>query len=193
MSTTKSKKIKHLDAGDFADDSMIKAEQGVFQEITPSEIRDTLGVTSAEDYDNGDFIQSDGTNWVGKSVSEMKTLLGLPSKLFISKLTFTNTSFCKSSVLENTFEGNWAFTKDSTGVYILTSPNAISKNLKGYQITIFSPESGINLTWSISSVGNITFNTKNDSDVLTDATTLGVEITIIESSSKTDYYGGAIL
>ena len=128
-----------------------------------------------------------------KSISEMKTLLGLPSKLFIAKLTFTNNEFCKSSVLENTFEGNWAFTKDSTGTYLLTSPNSVSKNFKAYQITIFIPEASINLTWAISSVGNLTFSTKNDSDELTDATTLSVEITITESSEKVDYYGGNIL
>ena len=156
------------------------------------EVRDNDQVLDATDFEDS-IPYSDGSVWTGKSASEMKTLLGLPSKLFISKLTFTNNAFAKSSVLENTFEDNWAFARDSTGTYLLASPNAVSKNFKSYHITIFAPESGINLTWAISSVGNITFYTKNDSDELTDATTLGVEIIITESSEKTDYYGGAEL
>ena len=46
MSTTKSKKIKHLDASDFADDSMVKAEQGVFQEITLTEVKASLELSN---------------------------------------------------------------------------------------------------------------------------------------------------
>ena len=54
------------------------------------EVQDQDDVLKASDTESGDFAQSDGTNWIPKSVSEMKTLLGVPNKVYRAKLYITD-------------------------------------------------------------------------------------------------------
>lgn len=149
----------------------------------------------------GDFGQVElvegEKRFVGKSVAQLKTALGLPSKIFVAKLTFgNNATYLNATVANNTFEGNWAFTKETggaLGTYYLTSPNSTSKSKKNYQITITAPQASRNLTWTFSSTGTITFLVKDDSGTLIDAISLVVDIVIEEYATTTNYYGGVIL
>ena len=130
-----------LRASDFADDSYIKAEQGVFIEATPSIMRTDLGVTSASDVEDGDFLQSDGTDWVPKSISEMKTLLGLPQNTYIGGGYFSyyggedNSSL--SSLIYNDFGITPTLTAGgATGTYIVQLPAsyALDKGFGSFRV-----------------------------------------------------------
>jgi hypothetical protein len=142
-----------LRASDFADDSYIKAEQGVFIEATPSIMRTDLGVTSASDVEDGDFLQSDGTDWVPKSISEMKTLLGLPSEKYIGYVVGVgSTGDTAFTVFEHldTKGITLSFAKDGStaGLYNFTALTSLG-NGKGYIMVKMTSASDYSKKYSI--------------------------------------------
>ena len=80
-----------------------------------------------------------GFGLVEKSVSEMKTVLGLPISTYIGKITFAyvvNVDGSSLSEIYNDFSVDGVLTAIGTGAYsfVLTGTNALSKGFASYQI-----------------------------------------------------------
>ena len=60
-----------------------------------------------------------GFGLVEKSVSEVKTLLGLPSKVYKAFVNCSSTSNPTVTVIKNTLTSDIAWTRDDTGTYTL--------------------------------------------------------------------------
>ena len=113
-------------------------------------------ITRASDFDDGTFLykttESGVEKFIPKSVSEMKTLLGLPKGVWIGSLTMGNAAADPSySEKLNTFGADITFTRASAGTYILAvgQTYAVSKGIASYQYKYSNVLDALPATYSL--------------------------------------------
>lgn len=149
------------------------------------EVQDQDDVLRASDTESGDFAQSDGTKWIPKSVSEMKTLLGLPSKVYKAFVNCSSTSNPTITVIKNTLESDVTWTRDEPGYYTIAVKVAgvpSGEFTSGKTIALAQPKSSNSVFMVSASVGtnSINFLTGAEDGTLTDSLDFYVSIEVYE-------------
>lgn len=122
-----------INASDYEDGVVIfkKVTDGegnaTFQQLTAEEMQTELGAVDPNNYDANTFLfvedDGSGTNNIvsPQSISEVKSLLGLPSKVYKAFVDCNGTSTPTVTVIKNSFSGTLTWTYSETGVVTLTS------------------------------------------------------------------------
>ncbi len=96
-------------------------------DVAPSETNNAL-IISLSDLEDDTILYKtkvDGVDaLISKSVSEMKSLLGLPSKVYKAFVDCNGTNAPTVTILKNTFTGTMTWAWSETGVITLTSTNS---------------------------------------------------------------------
>ena len=120
-----------------------------------------------------------GFGLVEKSVSEMKTLLGLPSKIYKALINTTGTNPPVPLVLKNTFSGDLTWSRSDVGLLTLTSSNSEFTDDKTLVYATMRRSSRSTVT-VVESSGEIDIRLYNDSDVLADGLDFFISIEVYE-------------
>lgn len=127
---TNTKVASGIDAAKIADGTVSNAEFQYLGGVT-SDIQTQLNAKQASDQDltdiagltpsNDDFLQRKAGAWANRTVSQVKTDLGVPTYArYVALLTQTGTDAPVATVLENTLGGTVVWTRDDVGVYYAT-------------------------------------------------------------------------
>ena len=143
------------------------------------EVRDNDQVLDATDFNANDTLVSTGSAWIGKSVSEMKTWLGVPSKIYKALINTTGTNPPVPSVLKNTFSGDLTWSRSDVGLLILTSSSSEFTDDKTLVYATMRRSSRSTIT-VVESSSEVDIRLYNDSDVLADGLDFFISIEVYD-------------